>query len=67
MFPMQFSTIFKNRWWALIWAAGIIWAAYDIVGSEPQGQDGNNSVATDATGSPITSDDENRIAHALKD
>jgi hypothetical protein len=36
MFPMRTSTIFKNRWWALLWAAGIIWFAYDFAGSAPQ-------------------------------
>jgi hypothetical protein len=36
MFPMRLSTVFKNRWWALIWAAGIIWFAYDFAGSQPQ-------------------------------
>jgi hypothetical protein len=36
MIPMRTSTIFKNRWWALVWAAGIIWFAYDFAGSEPQ-------------------------------
>ncbi len=36
MFPMRFSTVFKNRWWALIWAAGIIWFAYDFAGEQPQ-------------------------------
>jgi len=35
MFPMRLSTVFKNRWWALIWAAGIIWFAYDFAGSQP--------------------------------
>jgi hypothetical protein len=39
---MRTSTIFKNRWWALIWAAGIIWFAYDFAASAPQ-DDGNNS------------------------
>ena len=33
MIPMRTSTIFKNRWWALLWAAGIIWFAYDFAGS----------------------------------
>jgi hypothetical protein len=33
---MRTSTIFKNRWWALIWAAGIIWFAYDFAASAPQ-------------------------------
>jgi hypothetical protein len=41
MFPMRTSTIFKNRWWALLWAAGIIWFAYDFAGSAPQ--DGNSA------------------------
>lgn len=42
MLPMRTSTIFKNRWWALLWAAGIIWFAYDFASSAPQ-DDGNNS------------------------
>lgn len=62
MFPMRLSTIFKNRWMALIWAAGIIWAAYDFVGTEPQGQAGNNSVSSDATGAPVSGEDANKIA-----
>ena len=36
MFPMRWSTIFKSRWMALLWAAGIIWFAYDVAGSQPQ-------------------------------
>jgi hypothetical protein len=46
MFPMRTSTIFRNRWWALLWAAGIIWFSYDFAASAPK-DDGNNSVATD--------------------
>ena len=33
MIPMRTSTIFKSRWMALLWAAGIIWFALDIAGS----------------------------------
>lgn len=63
MVPMRTSTIFKSRWMALIWAAGIIWFAYDFAGSEPQGQ-GGNKVTTDVSGG--TSDqDANKIAQAL--
>lgn len=36
MVPMRFATIFRNRWMALVWAAGIIWFAYDFAGSAPQ-------------------------------
>jgi hypothetical protein len=39
MFPMRFSTIFRSRWMALIWAAGIIWFAYDFAGSQPASAD----------------------------
>ena len=31
MIPMRTKTIFTSRWWALVWAAGILWAAYDFV------------------------------------
>jgi len=55
MIPMRTSTIFKNRWWALIWAAGIILFAYDFAASAPQ-DDGNNSAA---------SDDQNKAADIL--
>jgi hypothetical protein len=64
MIPMRTSTIFKNRWWALLWAAGIIWFAYDFAGSEPQDQS-NNSVATDATGAPVSDQDANKVAQVL--
>ena len=30
MIPMRHSWIFRSRWMALIWAAGIIWLAVDI-------------------------------------
>ena len=62
MFPMRFSTIFKSRWWALIWAAGIIWAAYDFVAAEPQDQAANNSASTDAT---VSGQDANKIAQVF--
>lgn len=55
MIPMRTSTIFKNRWWAVLWAAGIIWLAYDVADSAPQ-DDGNNSAAADDT---------NKVANSL--
>ncbi len=57
MIPMKFSTIFKSRWMALLWAAGIIYAALDVAGDGdgPAGNGGGNQVAaeTDATGAPV--------------
>lgn len=43
MLPMRHSTIFKSRWMALLWAAGIIWLAYDVSSGQPQ--NGNESAA----------------------
>jgi hypothetical protein len=42
MFPMRTSSVFRSRWLALLWAAGIIWFAYDFAGSESQ--DDNSAV-----------------------
>ena len=58
MIPMRTSTIFKSRWMALLWSAGIIWFAYDVAGSQPQGQDSNSA---DAVSDP----DQNLINQAL--
>ena len=35
MVPMRTSWIFRSRWMALIWAAGILWFAYTIAGAAP--------------------------------
>jgi hypothetical protein len=38
MIPMRTSSIFKSRWMALIWSAGIIWFAVDVAGPDNQAQ-----------------------------
>lgn len=38
MFPFRHSSIFRSRWIALFWAAGIIWWALDVAG-KPKAQD----------------------------
>ena len=40
MFPFRTSSIFRSRWIALLWAAGIIWTAVDYAGKS---RGGNNS------------------------
>jgi len=65
MIPMRTSSVFKSRWMALIWAAGIIWFAYDVAGSEPLGGNSSAENATDATGAPVTATDEQKLASAL--
>ena len=64
---MKTSSIFKSRWMALIWAAGILWFAWDIAGSAPQTSNTaeNAEAPTDVTGAPITQDDEKKLKEAL--
>ena len=43
MFPMRTSSIFRSRWMALLWAAGILWGAYEFAGAQPQDDNSANS------------------------
>ena len=65
MIPMKTSSIFKSRWMALLWAAGIVWFAYDVAGSAPATDGHNAEKATDVTGAPVTADDQKRLAEAI--
>jgi hypothetical protein len=69
MIPMRMSSIFKNRWMALVWAAGMIWLAYDFVApSKPpaSASDGNEVEITDATGAPVSPEEAKKLEEALK-
>jgi hypothetical protein len=68
MIPMKTSTVFKSRWMALVWAAGIIWFAYDTANSQPQASNASANAAqpTDGDGEPYTSDDQNKLAQDLQ-
>jgi hypothetical protein len=64
MIPMRNSTIFKSRWMALLWAAGIIWLAFQVAG--PDDSSSNADVnATDVTGAPVTVQDEKALEEAI--
>ena len=67
MLPIQTKHVFRSRWVALLWAAGIIWFAYDFAGSAPatDNSTANSAQTTDATGSPVTPDQEKRFADEL--
>ncbi|MBW8911235.1 MAG: hypothetical protein JF564_04965 [Sphingomonas sp.] len=34
---MRYSSLFRSRWLALIWSAGILWTAVSFVGSQEPG------------------------------
>jgi hypothetical protein len=68
MIPMKFSTIFKSRWLALLWAAGILWFAYDFVGpsDDPSATNSSDAVElTDASGSPVSPDEAKQLEEAV--
>lgn len=69
MFPVRMTSIFKSRWLALIWAAGMIWFAYDFAApSEPPANaaDANDVQITDASGAPVSPEEANKLQEALK-
>ena len=68
MIPMRSSTIFKSRWMALLWAAGIIWFAYDFAApSDDQANASDNQVQiTDASGAPISPEEAQKLQEAVK-
>jgi hypothetical protein len=64
---MGFSRLFRSRWAALFWAAGILWTAYDVANDAPEpapsagntagNAPGNASVSSDATGASFDAHD----------
>lgn len=56
MIPMRTSSIFKSRWMALIWSAGIIWTAIDIAGPSDQSEN-QNAVVDNGTEQTIAAFD----------
>lgn len=70
MFPMRYSTIFKSRWWAFVWGAGILWTAYDFASAQPQASavDNNGAAATgptDGSGAQITPEQAQQLNDAI--
>ena len=57
--------VFRSRWSALFWAAGIVWFALDVAGSAPHhGSCGNQAALVDADGEAINAADLAAIANA---
>jgi hypothetical protein len=69
MIPMKHSTIFKSRWLALLWAAGIVWLAMQVAGpgDKPVKTTANGDTGyTDVTGHKVTSKDEEALKKAFE-
>ena len=65
MIPMRTSTIFKSRWMALLWAAGIIWFAYDFAAPSGDATGANAEQPTDVTGATITDEDAKKFQQTV--
>lgn len=68
MIPMRTKTVFKSRWWALLWSAGIVWFAVDVADRHAppaSNSSANASVMTDADGQPVDDADMQQIGDAL--
>ena len=65
--PVKHSSIFKSRWMALLWAAGILWFAYDFAApsSDSSNAGGNDVQITDGSGAPVSADEAKQLQQAL--
>ena len=70
---MPYAKLFRSRWAALIWAAGILWTAVDVAGYSPghkadaaaNASTPADQADTDATGDAIQNDDLAALAGIL--
>ena len=61
----RYSWIFKSRWMALLWAAGICWIAIDYVGVAPE-PDNETTANKDITGADVSPEQVRQVEEALK-
>ncbi len=59
---MPYAKLFRSRWSALFWAAGILWTAVDVAGYAPARKTDASANATapadtDATGETVQNSD----------
>ena len=61
------TKIFRSRWAALFWSAGIIWTAYDVASANAPDPATNDSSAApiDATGVAVDNGDLAILANAM--
>lgn len=65
---MPYRKLFRSRWAALLWAAGILWTAVDVVGFAPHARSAAAASAdrTDATGTDVDAADLATLANVMK-
>lgn len=58
----MFSRLFRSRWAALFWSAGVVWTAYDIADANPVPSP--HHAGADATGESVDAADIAALANA---
>ncbi|MDB5663211.1 MAG: hypothetical protein JWN59_1549 [Sphingomonas bacterium] len=56
LFPFRTSSIFRSRWMALLWAAGVVWMAMEFAGSgdrAAQNDQADNAALVDQSGAVV--------------
>ncbi len=66
MWPMKTSSIFRNRWFALLWAAGILWFAYDVAESAHESKEAEKTAAVSGEVPPDLDELNNQTAEILR-
>jgi hypothetical protein len=61
-----YSSLFRSRWNALLWAAGIIWGAYWFAAPSGDEPVNNQAAQTDVTGTPYSAADVAALQATLK-
>ncbi|OAN66248.1 hypothetical protein [Sphingomonas sp. TDK1] len=66
MLPSRPAALFRSRWAALLWAAGVVWTAISVAGmGDAAKSPAPVKHATDALGQPIDNADLDALRNAL--
>ena len=57
MVPLRPAALFRSRWSALFWAAGVLWFASDVAGRSPPAPDANTAAPANGSGNDAVVDD----------
>jgi hypothetical protein len=58
--------LFRSRWTAVLWGAGMLWFAYDVADFGGPKNAAPGAAATDATSIPVDDSDARNTIHALE-
>jgi hypothetical protein len=63
---MGYSKLFRNRWFAVIWAAGILWFAYDVATDSKEAREAASTENASADNASTPVDLDNQSAEMAK-